>query len=105
MNLNKLIGERLTNLMTENNITVRELAKKTGLSHGTISGVRNGKNHYTWQLMLICKQMGISIEILTDESLSQQKIRALNAIHQIDCPALLDVIATHTHQLKKLKLK
>lgn len=67
-------GQKLKSVMASKNITVRQLSLKTRMSTGLISNIRNGKHHYSWQLVRICKAINEPTWALLDENVEEHHI-------------------------------
>ncbi len=88
--------------MLTQHVKVKALSEKTGLAHGTICKIRDGGNHYTWQLVLICEALKITPSVFFDQSLSEAQTEAIQEILSIKNQHLLKVVAEHIKQLNKL---
>ncbi len=93
MGANSVLAKKITDIMQMQNVTVESLANKTGLARGTISNMRNGKNHYTWQLQLICQELNIPMAYFLDDQLSAAHLIAIQSIISIDNEQFLLSIA------------
>lgn len=102
MGSNSYLAMKLITVMQEKNITVKALAKKTGLAHGTISNIRNGKNHYTWQLQLICDELNIPVGYLIDDSVTAAQLRAIQSILSITDEPFLSALTVLINASKKI---
>lgn len=67
MNLNKQIGERITALRKENDLTLEKLAYVSGISKGGLSEIERGmKEPRLSTLFKICEALEISIKDFFD---------------------------------------
>lgn len=67
MNLNKKIGERITALREEKNLTLEKLAYGSGISKGGLSEIERGmKEPRLSTLFKICETLEISIKDFFD---------------------------------------
>ena len=69
MKLNDMIGERITNLCKENNLSVNRLASICGLRQSTVSNILNGnsKNPTISSIKRICDGLEISLAEFFDD--------------------------------------
>ena len=69
MKLNDMIGERITNLCKENNLSINRLASICGLRQSTVSNILNGnsKNPTISSIKRICDGLEISLAEFFDD--------------------------------------
>lgn len=69
MELNEMIGERISNLCKENNLSINRLASICGLRQSTISNILNGnsKNPTISSIKKICNGLEISLATFFDD--------------------------------------
>ena len=66
-------GERLSEIMTEKGVSVRELARETGLSLASVRRLRRGRmegNLYSWAL--VAKALGVSVDDFISEGFDER---------------------------------
>ncbi len=63
----KINQNKLITLMAEQDLSVNALAKKTGISRGTLSAIRAGKTCYAKTAKLLADALNVSLENLIDE--------------------------------------
>ena len=101
MGTNSVLAKKITDIMREQNVTVKDLALKTGLATGTISNIRNGKNHYTWQLQLICIELKVPMPYLLDTHVSTAQLIAIQSILNLQDDQFILSIAKMINLSKK----
>lgn len=71
MELNDMIGARITNLCRENNLSINRLASICGLRQSTVSNILNGnsKNPTISSIKKICDGLKISLADFFDDSI------------------------------------
>ena len=69
MELNAMIGSRITNLCKENNLSINRLASICGLRQSTVSNILNGnsKNPTISSIKKICDGLEISLADFFDD--------------------------------------
>ncbi len=69
MELSDMIGERITNLCKENNLSINRLAAICGLRQSTVSNILNGnsKNPTISSIKKICDGLEISLADFFDD--------------------------------------
>ena len=69
MELNDMIGARITNLCKENNLSINRLASICGLRQSTVSNILNGnsKNPTISSIKKICEGLEISLADFFDD--------------------------------------
>ena len=69
MELNNMIGARITNLYKENNLSINRLASVCGLRQSTVSNILNGnsKNPTISSIKKICDGLEISLADFFDD--------------------------------------
>lgn len=69
MELNDMIGARITNLCKENNLSINRLAAICGLRQSTVSNILNGnsKNPTISSIKKICEGLEISLADFFDD--------------------------------------
>lgn len=73
MELSDMIGERITDLCKENNLSVNRLASICGLRQSTLSNILNGnsKNPTISSIKTICDGLEISLADFFDDPIFQ----------------------------------
>ena len=75
------VGARLQRLRTQQDLSVRELAKKAGVDKGTVVRIEQGKPYQYETLIKICQALSIHISRLTQSDLEVETV-SLHSLEQ-----------------------
>ena len=77
------MNNRLRELRDRSNLTVRDIAEKTGISFSTISFIENGKRRMNIRVATILSEFfGVSIDYLTGQSFEERLNKFVNGCKQ-----------------------
>lgn len=93
----KLIGDKLTEIMRKQNVSVTELADATGLRINTISRLKNNQNGVSGgSLLKICEVLGVSAAVFEDGNeelmLNTMIVKALSELSEDIVDVIIDAL-------------